>query len=270
MKFVIRDDDTCGFTSPDEILSCYQSMWPQIPVSLSVTPFRVPGNDRNAPEHLKGNMDVLPLDKNDEIVNFLKQEIKNANVDITLHGYNHWRCQGLPEFIGGENLRYKAEHGKSYIDELLGVNIKTFVPPNNGIKTAGLNAITAAGMNLGGTTNLWSSAERKVTLKSLSYCPSVWMHHYLFGKKYPYIIDLGDHQEVYCHTIGPRSNFDQALEELFYCHKHNGVYILATHYHAFERTNEKGLTVRKMVDGLVEQAHKMSNVEFVGFNSIWH
>jgi hypothetical protein len=78
VKIIIRDDDTCGFTRPEEILSCYQQIWQEIPVSLSVTPFRIPGNDRNLPEHLNGKMEIFPLHKNQEIQQMLREGIREG------------------------------------------------------------------------------------------------------------------------------------------------------------------------------------------------
>ena len=43
MKFLIRDDDTCAMTRPEELEACYREIWDEIPVGLSVTPFRIPG-----------------------------------------------------------------------------------------------------------------------------------------------------------------------------------------------------------------------------------
>lgn len=269
MKFVIRDDDTCGFTSPGEILACYESLWSDIPVSLSVTPFRVPGNDRNAPPLYKGSMEALPLERNKELVDFIREGTERGRLDITLHGYHHWRCRGLPEFVAGDGLQEKASKGKSYLNDLLNVDIRTFVPPNNSISRNGLSAIIEAGMNLAGTARLWSPASRRVTVRSLAKYPSVWWHQHVRGRHYPFVLDLGDHEEVSCHTVGPRSLFGLLRKELDYCYQLDGVFVLATHYHAFERQTQDGYTVGKVVNELVDTAAGFPGVEFVGLNAIW-
>ncbi len=154
MKFVIRDDDACVFTTPAELRACYGDIWRDVPISLSVTPFRIPGNDRNAPPDYKDSTEILPLEQNVGLVKFIREGVKESRLDVTLHGYHHLRCNGLPEFIGCDELAKKAVNGKAYLEELLGVNIKTFVPPYNGISRIGLDAIVSAGMNLAtsGTT----------------------------------------------------------------------------------------------------------------------
>jgi len=269
MRFVVRDDDACGFTSPGEISACYEHIWADVPVSLSVTPFRIPGNDRNAPEKYKGSMKILPLEQNPELVQFIREGVRNRHIDITLHGYHHWRCRDLPEFIGCDDLPEKARKGKAYLDELLDVNVRTFVPPNNGISREGLSAIIDAGMNLGGVVKLWSPRSRSITLRSLFYCPRVWLHQGLRGRRYPFILDMGNHEEVSCNTVGPRSHFGRLRQELSYCHKEDGIFVLATHYHAFGRQTEDGITVGKAVYELIEMAAGLPGTEFLGFNDIW-
>jgi peptidoglycan/xylan/chitin deacetylase (PgdA/CDA1 family) len=269
MKFVIRDDDACAFTTTEELRACYERIWSDVPVSLSVTPFRVPANDRNAPPNCKGSMEALPLDQNAELVEFIRKGLKNGQLDVTLHGYHHLRYSGMPEFISGDELPKKAREGKAYLEEILGVDIKTFVPPYNGISRSGLDAIVDAGMNLAGTLRLWSPRFRRVTLRTLANTPRVWWHRRVRGRRYPFILDLGDHQEVACHTVGPRSNFSALRRELDYCYQSDGVFVLATHYHAFERRTEDGHAIGKVVNELADRAAGFSDTRFVKFNNLW-
>lgn len=269
MKFVIRDDDACGFTNPEEIQACYGRIWQDVPVSLSVTPFRVPGHDKNVPDRYQGSMDVLPLERNTEMVQFIREGVKGGKLDVTLHGYHHWCCEGRPEFIAGEDLAVKAREGKAYLEKLLGVDIWTFVPPNNGISRMGLTAIINAEMNLAGILRLWSPQDRRVTIRSLSLYPRVMWHQKIRDRHYPFILDLGDHKELSCHTVGPRSSCAKLRQELNYCHDADGIFVLATHYHAFERQTDDGFKVGRVVHELVDMAATFPGTEFVGFNTIW-
>jgi peptidoglycan/xylan/chitin deacetylase (PgdA/CDA1 family) len=214
-------------------------------------------------------MNVLPLEQNLELVELMREGLTNGQLDVTLHGYHHWRVKGLPEFIGGSDLAKKAFEGKKYLDDLLGVNIKTFVPPNNGISRIGLDAIIDAGMNLAGTPRLWSPKARRVTPRSLANYPRVWWHQHALGKHYPFIIDLGDHEEVSCHTVGPRSNFDDLCKKLEYCHQSDGIFVLATHYPAFEKKTQDNHAIGDAVYHLVDTAAALPRIEFAKFNSIW-
>ena len=76
MKFIIRDDDTCGFTRVDELENCYKNILPEIPVSLSITPFRI-SREGDSFSHNNILYKPYPLEKNEELVYFLKEKIKN-------------------------------------------------------------------------------------------------------------------------------------------------------------------------------------------------
>ena len=53
--FSIRDDDTCYFTTPRELESCYGRIWDICPVSLSVVPFQASTKSGAVPrEHWSG------------------------------------------------------------------------------------------------------------------------------------------------------------------------------------------------------------------------
>jgi len=266
---VIRDDDACAYTSPDVICSCYERIWADVPVSLSMTPFRIPGDDRHAPEHLKGSKEVLLLETNNELVSLVQDGVKQGYIDVALHGYNHVRYHGLPEFVAGENLEKKACEGKTYLDKLFGVNVVTFVPPNNAISSSGMLAFINAKMNLVGIPALWSGKYRHVNLRSLSLIPEYYWHEKFLRHKYPFILDLGDHKEISYHTVGPRSVARILFAELNYCYKHNGIFILSTHYHAFDRLTMDNAPVGNLVYELVEKASSYPNTEFVKINSIW-
>lgn len=269
MRVVIRDDDTCGFTRSEEIRSCYEQVWNDVPISLSVTPFRIPGDDRNLPESLKGNMNTLPLHENQDIVQMLREGIGNGRIDISMHGYHHLRHNGLPEYQGGDELEQKTRDGRTYLEELLNVRVLTFVPPNNSISPTGITAVASAGMNLVNVQSLWSRKPLQALGRTLMYAPVFYWHEKIKKRRYPYVLDLGDHKEVEHHTVGPGSTRKQLFKELDYCDQHNGVFVLSTHYHAFDRRTQDGETVRSLVFDLIDSAIAKQGVEFLGINSIW-
>lgn len=269
MRIVIRDDDTCGFTHPDEIHGCYENIWDDIPISLSVTPYRIPGNDKNLPKSLMGRMDILPLHENQDLVQMLRAEVVANRLDISMHGYHHLCYKDMPEYVGGEDLGNKTKEGRIYLEQLLGTTVLTFVPPNNAISPSGIAAVIGAGMNLVNVPSLWSVRRRPVTCMTLRHIPVYYWHRKVRKMPYPYVLDMGDHGEVEYHTVGPRSQRKQLYSELDYCAQNNGVFILATHYHAFDRKTQDGETVRSLVFNLIDRAMAKPDTKFVGINSIW-
>ena len=267
--FVIRDDDTCGFTKPEEIQACYEEIWSEAPVSLSVTPFRIPGNDRNLPDNLMGCNDVFPLHENTDLVHMLKEQIRAGYIDVSLHGYHHLCYNGHPEYIGGTGLTNKTREGRAYLEGLFGIDVLSFVPPHNSIGLSGLDAISASHMNLVNVPSLYSGKQRSVTARSLINAPAFYWHKKVRRMGYPYILNLGDRKEVEFHTVGPKSCRKELFIELDYCCDQDGVFVLSTHYHAFERLTQDGYTVRTLVYDLINRAMARKDVNFLGINSIW-
>ena len=269
MRVVIRDDDTCGFTQPEDVQSCYEQVWSFIPISLSVTPFRIPGDHVTLPNELFGSDVVLPLHENRALVQMLREQVNAGHVDIAMHGYHHLRYCGLPEYVAGEELTKKTIEGRAYLEELLKTNILTFIPPNNGIGISGLAAVVSAGMNLVNVPSLWSNKCRSVSRRTLCLAPRYYWHKILRKRRYPHILDIGDHKEVEYHTVGPRSQRKALIAELDYCDEHDGIFVLSTHYHAFDRCTMDNQTVRSLLFDLINRASGKAGVEFVGINSIW-
>lgn len=267
--FVIRDDDTCGFTKPEEIQACYEDIWSEVPVSLSVTPYRIPGNDRNLPDYLMGCNDVFPLHENTALMQMLKEQINYNRIDISLHGYHHLCYDGLPEYVGGTELFRKTKEGRTYLERLFEIDVISFVPPHNSIGLSGQAAISAAHMNLVNVQSLLSSKRRSVTARTLIHAPAFYWHKKVRRQRYPYILNLGDHKEVeYC-TVGPGSHREALLRELDYCCDMDGIFVLSTHYHAFDKVTPDGHTVRSVVYSLIDRVMTKKNVNFLGINSIW-
>lgn len=269
MKFVLRDDDTCAFTTPSDLISCYQEVWQSVPVNVSVTPFRVPGSYHFVPDQYYGARTPLSIESNHELVSFLKEKIKNGCIDIALHGYHHDVYDGKPEYVAGERLLEKTIHAKQYLSALLGTEVNTFVPPHNSIGKSGLDGVIAAGLNLVNIPSLWSLKVRKPELRTYLNMPKVYWHTKLQSRLYPHILNFKNHKEISYHTAGPSSIRQQLINELDYCHEQNGVFILATHYHSFEKISKSGQTIRTLVHDLINHATSKPGTSFVRINDIW-
>ncbi len=190
-------------------------------------------------------------------------------VDIALHGYHHDVYDGLPEYVAGGDLAAKTSRAKDYLSKLFGKEIKTFVPPHNSIGREGLRAVIQAKLNLVNIPSLWSWKVRGASLESYIKMPEFYWHRKIRRRTYPYVLEWADHKEVAYHTVGPDSIRDQMIDRFDYCHAVNGIYVLATHYHAFDFKVASGGTVRDLVYELVDRASGRQNVSFVGINDIW-
>src|SRR3989344_5257986 len=89
MKFAIRDDDTNFFTKPKELEHIFNRIWNRCPISLAVVPFHSCTKTNQIPKKYWSGNKLFPIDKNNQLIKFLKQKIKEEKIDILLHGYNH-------------------------------------------------------------------------------------------------------------------------------------------------------------------------------------
>lgn len=270
MKFLIRDDDTCGFTRPEELVRCYEGIWDRIPVALSVTPFRVPGKQATTPDSPWPGDEPLPLDYNPELVTFLKESLAARRVEITLHGFEHTRPGGQPEYVGGSGLMDKTRRGKAYLEEVLGCRIDTFVPPFNGIAREGLEAVVAAGMNLVAMPSLLRGEFRPFRPGNIPKYLRIKYHQAVHRRKYPYVLDFGDHKEVSYHSITPTQDLEGLLEAFVQCQKADGVFVAAIHYHAFDARLKSGQTLRQALELLIQRAETVPGIEYPTFRDLWN
>ena len=259
-------------TRPEDLQNCYQHVWDAVPICLSVTPFRIPGRTTGVPESLIGSEAILPLAECEELLGFLRDQIARGRIDIALHGYHHNRPSGLPEFVGGEALRQKALEGRHQLEELFGRPVRTFVPPNNQLSAAGFDAVVSAGMNIVNNqtrarlippwTGFRAAAEAVVAAR--------YALEARLGKPNTFRIRrFPGYQQAPYYTVGPDSDLATLQSELTACYQANGVFVLATHYHAFPKAMRSGETIRDGVMRLIDQAAAWDDVQFVDYERLW-
>ena len=270
MKFLIRDDDPCGFTRPDELISCYKDIWDDIPVNFSVTPFRIPSKDKNAPESLYGSNEVIPLENNYELVDLLKQLYAEKKVDFAMHGYNHIKPNGLPEYVGGKDLYNKTKEGKKYLESILECQINTFVPPHNSIMREGFDAVIGNNMNLVGVPSLIRSSYRPFEITNIS--KYVQQRYYMTKYKinYPHIFKFNDHMEVNHFSVTPSQTMDVLKRSLNRCYELDAVFVFAVHYHAFDKRLRSGERIKDVLHEIIGITKEMSNINYVTYKDLWN
>lgn len=285
MKFLIRDDDTCGFTKIEELERCYRNIWQEIPVCLSVTPFRIPGCVDFVPKELYGRTIPLPLEDNRGLVDFLREGLKRNILDIALHGYHHFRelsdienkeIEKLDpriigrEYFSGKYLETKTTHGKEYLESLFACRINTFVPPSNRISKEGIKAIAKNRMNLVGSPSLWRIKERPFHLSNYLNAAKRFSWKMRTGNsRYPFVINCQTHKEVEYHTLYPDTDLDFLKEEIDFCHSVNGVFILSLHYHEVEKKIRTGETLEYALNEIINYVAGKTNVQYITYRELW-
>jgi hypothetical protein len=136
---VFRYDDFSAVSSTDLELKLIDSFAKHhTSCTFAVIPFVCSGNTHNP---LSQSLITLPYEK----IEILKKSVEAGTLDIALHGYSHQtlpRKKGYSEFNGldKEIQLSKMKEGKNFLEDLIGCQITTFVPPWN---TYDLNTIKA-------------------------------------------------------------------------------------------------------------------------------
>lgn len=257
-KLVIRDDDLSYWTKPEDIDKVYKSLFDKkIKISFATIPFSVEMfNAGNFNTFYQDENSSMPIGKNKETVEYIREKIDDGLVEIMLHGFNHlysFECEGIIKTATKENLQkpralnkkinflgeynYQAyetlnkitKEGKEYLEDIFKVKITNFVPPSNQIGESGIKAISNNKLNLSGL--IGKKYDRELSLKGLmTYLDRVIFSFTNKDITYPKIADYGKHKELSGYALTPSTNLDRYERQIEYCLKHNLPFQLATHY----------------------------------------
>src|SRR5262249_32676388 len=151
MKFALRDDDTCCFTSPAALEQIYGDVWGHVPVCLATVPFAIGYERKGIPEEHWHSGEPFPLDRNAELVSALKELVASGRATVALHGYTHQDFANGYEFQAAPDPERRVRDGLRYLRETLRAPISVFVPPHNALSKRGLCAVADAGLNILGS-----------------------------------------------------------------------------------------------------------------------
>jgi len=269
MKIILRDDDTCYFTKPEELERAFGKVWDFAPVSLALIPFIWSGlkpilSFENHPQEKSEKF--FPVGENKELVEFLRKLLKEKKICLMLHGYSHkyynhqYYIEGA-EFVAGENLYQKVKEGKQYLEKLFETKITTFVPPSNVLSEEGWKAVTENGLNISGIPNFLHFSRLKHPDYWIPFLKKIWFKSQT-GYTYPYPMNLGKHQEIPYLSLSEKSPFWKIKKALMAVYKKNGVFCLATHYWTLIRSQGS----KKLFDEFIKETKKLPKTEFLTIN----
>ncbi len=262
MKYlVIRDDDLSYWTKPEKIEKIYSPLFKKgIKISFAVIPYAVKMYNPGDFDSMYQDVDTAkPIGENREIVEYMKEKIKEGVAEIMLHGYNHLyslkagdklyvatkynieylKSKGEPfSFVGEymdkyEKLYFKTGEGKRYLEDIFGVKIKNFVPPSNQIGMEGVRTVAENGLNISGIAG--KKYDRELNLKGLeSYLKRIIFKFKHPNLTYPYIVDYGSHKELAGYAFTPSTDWERYENQLSFCDQNNLPFQIATHYWELE------------------------------------
>lgn len=235
MKFAIRDDDTCFFTAPEELLEAYGFV-AQGPVSLSIVPSAVPYHKKGASPFGPHENREYPLTDAPELVAWLKEAVADGRVDPMLHGWSHAYLQAdgdwLPEMLWKDKDRLLREltAGKQMLEQVLAHPVTVFVAPSNGIGRKGISVLEALDLQYCG---IIQHGDRQVTPAYLRNYVKRWSFRALHGLPYGGVLDYGTHRELYAYTL---DRYDRLKKAYQLCKARNWPFVVYTHYWSLLKT----------------------------------
>ena len=261
MKVILRDDDICYFTRPEELEKAFGDIWETAPICLAVTPFIGKTQQNVIPGIKEGENRLYSISENKELVEYLKKLLQEKKISIILHGYSHDDIGEDPEFVAGKDLYEKVKKGKEELERTFNIKVTTFVPPHNAFSKEGWKAVVKNGLNISGITNFRDFSRLKspyfwpIFLKKVFFKPFT-------NYTYPYVINFKDHKEIPYYSLSYKLPFSHIEKAIKAVNKKNGVFCMATHYFSLQEGYSK-----KMLNKFVEESKKL-NAEFITFDNL--
>lgn len=236
MKLAIRDDDTCYFTSPEDLARVYHDVWDRVPICLATVPFAIGYERAGIPRAHWHDGEAFALDRNQPLIDFLKPLVRRRRVTIALHGYTHQDFPDGFEFQAAPDPERRVHDGLRYLRDTLSATLSIFVPPHNALSKRGLVAVGSAGLNI-----LGSFLSFRPSMRRWDYMtPANWLRVQQFrlathrSKRdrlvYPFPLRYADHAEFGCHSLIPDTTLDELTTAFDEAKREGGDFCLATHY----------------------------------------
>lgn len=236
MKFAIRDDDACYFTSPEELERVYGRVWDQAPVCLATIPFAKGYKSPAVPRAYWESGEAFALERNPALVEALRGHIAGGRVTVALHGYTHEDFPGGWEFQAAPDPERRVREGRSYLQDLLQTPVSVFVPPHNALSKRGLSAVAGAGLNLLGSFLSFHPRHRPWDDRTLGNWWRIQRFRTRTGRSradrmvYPFPLRYRSHVEFGCHSLVPSTTFEQLARAFDEARAVGGDFCVATHY----------------------------------------
>jgi hypothetical protein len=236
MKIALRDDDTCYFTSPEELERVYGDVWRQMPVCLATVPFAIGYPRAGIPEAEWHSGTAFALEENPTLVTWLRGRMAERRVTIALHGYTHQDYSDGFEFQSAPDPDRRIAEGRGHLERVLATEIRVFVPPHNALSRRGLAAVSRAGLNVLGSFLSFRPSNRLWEWRTLPNWWRVQRFRRATGRGrfdplvYPRPLRYSHHAEFGCHGLVPSTTFEQLAAGLDEARRFGGDFCVATHY----------------------------------------
>ena len=232
IKIAIRDDDTNFFTKVEDLKNIYKD-FNHFPISYAVIPHVLDVSTVGACSDTKGNSDPKNVADNKELVEWIRDELKNGTCDILLHGIHHnykftedgiklaemqWRDQE-------PHLANQLQVEKERLSDLFDYPISCFVAPSNKITKYCLDEVVKSGLNFSGINPI--NFNVNFTIKNVANYAKRWAVRVFYGLPYPGVLDYDNHKEINACIL---QSYEYLIKMFNFCCKHNYPMVINVHY----------------------------------------
>jgi len=263
VKVALRDDDTSYFTEPTALERVYGEIWERAPICLATIPFAMGYRSPAVPQAYWNSGEAFALDRNPELVTYLRNLVSSRRATIALHGYTHEDFPDGWEFQAAPDPDRRIHDGLSYLRALLATDVSIFVPPHNALSKAGLAAVSGARLNLLGSFLSFHPSRRPFEIRTV---PNWWRVQRFRARTarttrdpmvYPYLLRYRRHAEFGCHSLVPSTEIDALVRGFEVARGAGGDFCLATHYWEIDGR------LRGMLLDFLQHVSKYPDVKFV-------
>ena len=269
MKVALRDDDTCYFTSPEDLACVYDDIWTRIPVCLATVPFAIGYERVGIPREHWHSGESFALERNSALVEALVDLTRRRRVTIALHGYTHQDFPNGYEFQAAPDPERRVADGLRSLTTLLGTPIRIFVPPHNALSKRGLAAVSSAHLNLLGSFLSFRPSMRSWDARTFGNWLRVSRFRHTTGRTradhlvYPFVLRYRQHAEFGCHSVIPGTTVDELVQGFTEAREAGGDFCLATHYW------EVDAAIKDVLRRFLDYAARFSDVRFVAAEELF-
>jgi hypothetical protein len=263
MKVALRDDDACYFTSPERLRAVYDDVWDRVPVCLAAVPLAIGYERPGIPREHWHSGEAFALERNAELVAFLRDRMARGQVTIALHGYTHQDYPNGSEFQASPDPERRVREGLAHLERILRTRPSIFVPPHNALSKRALTAVSAAGLNLLGSFLSFRPSMRAWDGATLGNWWRVRRFRSATGRSrtdrfvYPFVLRYSRHAEFGCHSLVPSTTLSDLVEGFEEARRLGGDFCLATHYW------EVDARMKDVLRRFLDHAGRVPTVSFV-------
>jgi hypothetical protein len=193
----------------------------------------------------------------------LKELTAAGKVTIAQHGFTHEEFPDGHEFQAAPDLELRLARGQSYLEHLIGTRIRIFVPPHNALSKRGLEAVSAAGLNLLGSFLSFRPSMRPWEPRTLGNWQRVRAYRSSLGRGkadrmiYPHVLRYRRHAEFGCHSLIPGTTLEELVAGFEEARRAGGHFCIATHYWEVDQV------LKDVLQRFLDHASRTPGVEFV-------